>query len=480
MHATPPLSLALGLMSVALLGLACDGEPERPVAERPAEATPVAEAKPAAEPAAEAEAPAQPEPVAAAKVEPPVPGAPGPAYFAVDKVGVVRLDGGTFTVLADGPTGMFKGLQVGGDGRVWVAGFQDLMRLEGDGFKTVVKAGYGDLGGSVDDFAVTPDGHIWAVTFKGVSHHDGQGWSTEEKASIGAGEDLLRGVAVDAEGRVWVASSHKVHVREGGAWKDVDLGKTRGTLYFEGLDLGAGGSVYALASTVLYRLGPTPDRVEKVKLGSGVMSYRELSVTTNGGLAVVDIDRAMSMPVSGPPRTFGSRSSKYLQGGKIHALAADDGGRVWVSAEAGVVIFGPGDARTEWPGGSQPALGGEIRSMLVVGAGPAELPGAGAVRKGGLSGTLVRDGNPLAGVAIEICPSPSMIYSKTPCADGAVKFSAKTDEAGMWTVPEVPLGTYGIAVKIDGKWKITLGRSLGAGMKEGQVLDTGAMTVGKT
>jgi len=118
--------------------------------------------------------------------------------------------------------------------------------------------------------------------------------------------------------------------------------------------------------------------------------------------------------------------------------------------------------------------------MLVVGAGPAELPGAGAVRKGGLSGTLVRDGNPLAGVAIEICPSPSMIYSKTPCADGAVKFSAKTDEAGMWTVPEVPLGTYGIAVKIDGKWKITLGRSLGAGMKEGQVLDTGAMTVGKT
>ena len=155
MKVAPPSSLASGLMSLALLGLACDSAP---TAETKAEveAAPVGEAKlefkpdakpelrpetKTAEPKLEAKSELKPElatpPVEAATAPvvtaPPVPGAPGPAYFAVAKTGIVRLDGGKFTLLADSPGALVKGLQLGGDGRVWTAGFQDLMRHEGGG-----------------------------------------------------------------------------------------------------------------------------------------------------------------------------------------------------------------------------------------------------------------------------------------------------------------------------------------------------------
>lgn len=502
------LSLASGLLSLTLQGLACDSapapdksaekttetkkvevkadsksvvsvdvkaEPKTEPKTEPKEPVADAKAEPAADPAPAATPPAAP-------VAPPVPGAPGAAYFAVNKVGVVRLDGGKFTVLADSPTALMKGLQVGGDGRVWTGGFQDLMRLEGDGFKKAVTAEFSDLGGSVDDFAVTADGQIWAVTFKGVSHHDGKAWTTEEKANIGAGEDLLQGVVVDAGGKVWVASTHKIHVRDGGAWKDIDLGKAgRGTLYFEDIELAADGSVYALASSALFHIGPALDKVEKVKFaGMGSYgSYGSLSLSTNGGLAFADIDKVLALPAGGKPKVYGPRVSKYFQAGKVYAVAADDSGRVWVSSEGGITILGPDDAKTEWAGGSIPELTGEIRGLMVVGAGPAELPGAGAVRKGGLTGKLIRDGSPLANIPVEICPSPSMIYSKTPCADGAVKFTTKSDDKGVWTVSDVPIGTYGLAVKIDSKWQITFGHEMGSGMKEGQVYDTGSLNLDK-
>ena len=467
-------TLPAALLSLALVGAACDSGPApaaAPAVQAEAPARPEAQVQPAAQTEVKPEPVAAPTPAAA-------PGGPGPAYFAVDRVGVVRLDGGKFTVLADSPDSLIKGLQVGGDGKVWVAGFQDISRLEGDGFKTVVQAGFSELGASIDDFAVAADGQIWAVPFKGVSHHDGKAWTTEEKAAIGAGSDLLQGVALDAGGRVWVASTHKVHVRDGGVWKDVDLDKAqvRGTLYLDGLALGRDRSVYALASTALLHLGPGLDQAENVQLGgrSG-SSYGDFGVSSNGGLVVVDIDTVIAQPAGGPARTF--TSGKQFKAGSIHSVAADDGGRVWIGSEAGVTTLGPGDAKVEWPGGSVPELVGDVRDILVVGSGPTELPVAGPVRKGGLTGKLLRGGSPLADVAIEICPSPGMIFTRTPCADAAVKFAGKSDANGVWTIADVPLGSYGIAVKLDGKWQITLGSKLGEGMKEGHLFDTGSLSL---
>ncbi len=425
--------------------------------------------------------PATPEPTTpTAPAIPAAPaGPPGPAYFAINKKGIIRLDAGKFTVLANSPDTLIKGLQVGGDGKVWVVGFQDLLRLEGDKFRKVTEAGFSELGGSIDSFAVTADGHVWAATFKGVSHYDGKSWKTEEKATIGAGDDLLQGIAVDPAGKVWVASTYKVHVREGEVWKTIDLGKAAsGQQFFESIKLAPDGAVYALSSTALLRLGPAVDAVTAVALGGrSIASYGDLNVSANGALAVRDGSSAIVVPAGGASRVFESAKGRDFVADNIRAVAADDGGRLWVASDIGVTVLGPGDAKTEWPSGSIAELVGQVEDILVVGSGPAALPAPGAVRKAGLTGKLLAGGSPLVGADVEICPSPAMMFTDSPCGDSPLKFVGVADDKGVWTFQDVPLGTYGIAVKVDGKWQITLGERLGEGMKEGQVYDTGSLVL---
>ena len=363
----------------------------------------------------------------------------------------------------------------------FTVGYEDVLRLEGDKFKKITKAGFSELGASIDAFAVTAEGHVWAATFKGVSHFDGKAWTTEEKAKIGASEDLLEGIAVDRTGKVFVASSHRVHVRDGGAWKDIDLSKSgaRNQLFLESLRLAPDGVVYVLASTRLLRVGPGTEQITPLPLGgsSSIASYADLSVSSNGSLAVRDGDDAIVYPAGGNPRVYDGRSGKDFRADNVRAVAADDSGRVWVASALGVAVLGPGDAKTEWPGGSVPELVGEVEDILVVGSGPAKLPASGPVRKGGLTGKVLQDGSPLAGAEVELCPSPSMMFSSSPCGDAPLKFIGAADDRGVWTFSDVPLGTYGIAVRVAGKWQITLGERVGQGMKEGQVYDTGSLAL---
>lgn len=444
-------------------------------------AAPEAKAEAPAEAKAEAKAAAGPEEaVPPAPATPPPPGAPGPAFFAVDKKGIVRLDQGKFTPLKDAPDSLIKNLHVAADGTLWVLGFETIYKLPklgDDGFKTVAKGGFKETG-SIDDFFVVADDDIWVAGFGGVSHWDGKAWTREEKAAIGAGEDTIDGVAVGGDGKVWVASSNRVHVKDGGAWSTLDLGKIKDKLFMEGVERAADGTVYALASAALLRLGPGAGEVQKVKLGgSGFPSYSDLALGADGTIAVRNLfDLEITSPGAGRTRTW--KKKDYMSEG-VRALAVDASGRVWVGGEIGVTILGPGDARVEWPSGAVPELSGEVVGIAVVGAGPAELPQTGPVKKGGLKGKLLRGGQPVAGVDVELCPSPGMLFTKSPCADSSVKFAGKTNADGEWQFDEVPLGAYGIAIKTEGKWRITMGSDLGVEMKEGQVFDAGSITLDK-
>jgi hypothetical protein len=485
-------------LAAVLLVLACDSEAPKsaPAKSEPtkteparADADTAAADKAAADKAAADKAAAPPsepakpaEPPAPAKVEPPAPNAPGPAYFAVDKKGVVRLAvDGTFTLLKGSPAVLQKDLKLGPDGAVWLIGFEDVYRLEGDAFRSVVKAGFEAVGSSADYFAVAPNGDLWVTTFKGVSRWDGKAWTTEEKAKIGAGDDLLESIAVDRDGKVWVASTHKVHLREGDAWRDVDLKKAKGgTLYLQDLQLAPDGSVHVVVDEAVIKIGPTPGDVVKAKVGAG--AYAQMSrirFSTAGAVGILSYLDVIHIPVGGAPKKYTSERGRHFKADHIAAVAPDDGGRLWVGAETGVTILGPGDARVEWPSGSVPDLVGKIEEILVVGNGPSTLPGAGPQAKGGLTGKVLKDGAPVAGTTVELCASPSTFFTRTPCADSAVKFSAKTDADGVWTIQDVPLGSYGLAVKNGGKWSITLMSDMGDGMKAGQTYDTGSISLDK-
>jgi hypothetical protein len=236
--------------------------------------------------------------------------------------------------------------------------------------------------------------------------------------------------------------------------------------------------VYLLASTALLRIFPGADEVTPIGLGSpGCVSCADLGTAANGALVVRDGDSVIVVPPGGLPRHYDGRTGVDFLAHNIRAAAVDDGGRAWVGSELGVVVLGPGDEKTEWPKGSVPELVGTVEAILVVGSGPARLPASGPVRKGSLTGKLLRGGAGLAGAPVELCPSPSMMFRDTPCSESPIKFAAVADENGVWTVHDVPLGAYGIAVKLDERWQVTLGDRLGEGMRADSMYDTGSLVL---
>lgn len=449
-----------------------DAKEEPAKVEAKAEPTPEAKAEAPAE--AKPEEPAAPsEPVAAAE-----PGGPGPAFFAVDKKGVVRLDGGKFVALKDGPDRLIKNLHIAGDGTLWALGFETIYKLPNlgaDAFKEVTKAGFSETG-SVDDFFVIAEDDIWAAGFGGVSHWDGKDWTKEEKSAIGAGDDLLEGVVVGRDGKVWVASSGKVHVKENGAWSTVDLSKAKGgRLFMESIERAADGSIYALSSTALIKLGPTTADVSSVKLGGGSFaSYSDLALGTDGTIAARNLFDLVVRAPDGKMKTW--KQKAYMSEG-VRALAVDALGRVWVGSEIGATVLGPGDAKVEWRSGAVPEMAGEVIGIAVAGAGPAELPTGGPLQTGGLTGKVLKGGQPVAKADVELCPSPAMLFSKSPCAESSVRFAGKTDDQGVWKFDGVPLGAYGIAIRTAGKWKITMGSNMGSEMKPDEVYDVGSISL---
>ena len=183
------------------------------------------------------------------------------------------------------------------------------------------------------------------------------------------------------------------------------------------------------------------------------------------------------MPAGGSPRKYSSEKSRDFTAHGITSVAPDDSGRLWVASDLGVIVIVPGAPRVEWLSGSVPELVGTVRNVVVFGSGPAKLPTAGPRVTGGLTGKVLKDGAPVAGTTVEVCPSPSTFFTKTPCADSPVKFSVKTDATGVWTVQDVPLGSYGLAIKNGKKWSVTLMSDVGDGMKAGAVYDTGSVSL---
>ena len=398
----------------------------------------------------------------------------GPAYIAVDEKGVFVVDGGEVKKVKKGPDKLVQQMSLGPDGQPYLLGFDGVMKLDKDAAKIVAKTSWKKTG-TVDSFALTKDGNVWVAGFKGVAFHDGKKWAAEEKATIGTDVKMIRGIVVDKEDRPWVASSNAVHVKDGDAWKTPDLSKVAERKpFFDSIALDPkSGAVYAAARALLVKAS-APDKVEKVAVAtSGLSSIGLVSFAQNGiGALKADVKHVARL-VDGKQASF--EMGKDFPGTRVQRMAVDGKGRVWVATDLGIAVLGPAAERVEWKSGSIPELAGRVRGMVVVGAGP-DLPEVGEVKKGILKGKILLDGAPHASADIALCPEPSSVGIKTsPCEDSPVRFDGKTAEDGAFEFKDVPLGAYGLAVKVDDKWKITLSGQFGAKMKEGEALDVGAL-----
>jgi len=394
----------------------------------------------------------------------------GPAYFAVRERGLVRLAAGKFSIVENSPKLLFRDLHIESDGKLYLLGSDGIMRIDGATAVMVAETSY-ETTGSVDAFAKGPDATLWAVGYKGISSHDGDVWHTEDKSVLGDSVTLLKGVVVDASGRVWIASSNKIHTRQDGKWVDVDVSKVSPTTpFFDQLSRGPGGETYALASSQLIRL-TDPKHVKEVDLKiKGFASLGYLAFGANGHMALRSgVDQVMLVDAGA---TW--KAGTDFAANQIHGVGVDGRGRVWVTSDIGISILGPGDAITEWNSGSVLELAGKVEQIVPMGQGPA-LPHVGEAKTSGLKGVILADGKGLGEAELELCPSPNMMFETSPCDKSPIKFAGKTDGAGAFEFGDVPIGAYGIAVKVGGKWQLTVSSNFGAKMKEGLVYDLGAI-----
>jgi len=445
---------------------AVDAKPDGSKPEADAK-TPPGDAAPEADAATDKVADAAAPPAAAADA-----GAAGPAYFVVRDRGLVELDGGKFTVVANSPKLLLRDLHVAADGKLYLVGSKGIMQVDGAKANMVAETSYKTTG-SVDSFAVTKDSStIWAVGYKGISKWADGKWSTEEKTVLGDDITLIKGVVVDANERVWVASSNKIHTLEGDKWVDVDVSKQfKRKPFFSELLRGPEGVTFAVASSTLLKLDKV-DSVNAVDLKtSGFLQLGNLSFSANGNMAITTSMKDV---------VFANENKSWKAGAdfasaRIRGLGIDGQGRVWVASDIGVAIL-KGDTKTEWNSGSVLEIAGQIEDILVLGAGP-ELPEVGEVKKGGIKGKILTDGKGVAETEVEMCPSPNMMFKKSPCADSPVNFSGKTDADGNFAFAEVPIGAYGVSVKVGDKWQLTMSSNFGQKMKEGETYDIGAIKV---
>ncbi len=406
---------------------------------------------------------------------PPPAGDKGPAYFAVRDRGVVKLDGGEFKVVDGAPDILLRDMHVAADGKLYLLGSKGIMRIEGDKATMVAETSFKTTG-SVDAFAVLEDGTMWAVGYKGISKWDGKAWTTEEKKVLGADVTLIKGVAVDGKGQVWVASSNKLHLLEGEAWTEVDTSAAfKRKPFFDMVRRAPDGTAYALASSTLVKAN-AKDSVEEVDLQlKGFSSLGLLAFADNGIMALRSkVDAVLVRQPSGTSKEF--EAGKAFAADSIRAVGVDASGRAWIGTDIGVAIVGPGDEKVEWNSGSVLELAGQVEQIVPIGAGP-DLPEVGPVKTGGLKGKILSDGKGMGDTEIELCPSPDMLFKTSPCGDSPVKFSGKTSAEGEFTFDAVPIGAYGIAVKVGGKWQLTMSSNFGTKMKEGESYDIGSINV---
>lgn len=447
-----------------------DDEPKKDEAAATAKAMATAKATTGATVAATSAPTQAPTAAPVATTPPPPSGSAGAAYFVVDGRGLVEL-------ASDGKLNVIKGsereilmsdLQVGADGAVYVRAGDGIKKVDGGAFKDVVKTKW-DTTGSVDQFVVKGPNDIWTTSYKGVAHWDGKAWTLDDKKTLGEKVTLLNGLALDAKGRPWVASTDMLHFKDGAEWKSVKLPKDKP--FLRDVVATPTGDILTLASGGLYKA--TESGAQEIKLDAGkTYGYDQLAIAQNGNIGY----RTYDLVGAAPPAGTGGKVWNKVKDFKldyVRAVAVDNAGRAWVGGPAGISILG--DPKIEWLTGTFEELSGEIRGITVVGAGPATMPTPGAPKTvPSLKGKVLDGGSALANADVEICPSPGLMFKDTPCGESPVKSVGKTNGNGEFEFKDVPLGTYGVAVKKGAKWQVTLG-SRANELKAGQAYDMGSI-----
>lgn len=393
--------------------------------------------------------------------------APGPAYVAVHRAGVFRLDGGAFTrVLAHRYP--VVALAVAPDGALFVSAIGGAWRIAGDVIERIDSPSMLTL----SDLAIGPDGVLWATDGQAVFRWDGS-WTGEPSATFD--DAIINDLDVDPRGHVWVVQHDALWRLARDGWHQLDLGFTgTSTPFLESLAVAPDGAlqVAGSAGAFAFRAGawqtlPLPDLdIGPDHLTAGPAGHLAATSGLTTAILASPTGRVRVLDLAGTPA-----AARHLA-----VLAVDGAGRTWLTSDDGVIILADDGAVAQtWRPGSLPAITGRVTAAAVVGDGPA-LPALGPPRTGTVVGSITQAGRPAAGAAIELCDRPLPIFDSSPCAGASRTHRATADARGRFELTGVPAGTFGVAVRAD-RWTVLLSVDCCGELASADRLDLGALTV---
>lgn len=155
-----------------------------------------------------------------------------------------------------------------------------------------------------------------------------------------------------------------------------------------------------------------------------------------------------------------SASSASLPGSQIEELTFDASGRVWARTDRGLAVVEPdGRIAAEWVHGSLPGLTSAPNAVVVIGAGPEQLPPAEPVHTRPVFGIVVdTERERIADATIELCSVAPRDGS--PCPAASVLGRASSDVHGRFQMTGVLPGDYWLVIELAPNTEACAGKTL--------------------
>ncbi len=276
----------------------------------------------------------------------------------------------------------------------------------------------------------------------------------------------------DERGRLWLFHPHTAHVRDGDKYTVVKLPPDADGLAEAHAAASAAGALYVVYGFALYRVKDGA-LTKLTDLPPGACS---LAAGPTGNAA------ASCLTSDGATTVFVGQDGKLTkQPGGFGTLYTVDGrGRAYGLAGGAFVVRDPAGTTTSYDQGAVPEFGDGVADCVAIGQGPQALPVAGNVRRGTIRGTIAAV-PPAAKAPIQLCANPAtfVIGAGSPCETDGNRLETTTDDHGAFEIKGVPVGAYGVAVKVGAAWWVPNLAAAAHEVKPDAVTDLGALELKK-